>query len=219
MPGIVNRPFARVRAPYVVPDGPCTATMRTPSSGAPAESVATPAIAPVVTPWARAAPAPNTETTAAATKARRKPTIQRMDEPLRGGNGPAWRVPIETGRKWSRTETASRTLGGSFTQQIHGRDRDQNIRHPCREHRGQHTARADGFRQLKHQQHDECRRETRRDAPRRAALRRRDRERRPEERDQQTDEGNRDLERQFHLQLLGVGPTARQRVDVAPQLG
>src|SRR2546422_4760835 len=55
MPGIVNLPSARVTAAYAVPDGPCAATTRAPSSGAPEESVTTPAIAAVVTPWAPSA--------------------------------------------------------------------------------------------------------------------------------------------------------------------
>src|SRR2546425_12494840 len=55
MPGIVNLPSARVTAAYAVPDGPCAATTRAPSSGAPEESVTTPAIAAVVTPWALSA--------------------------------------------------------------------------------------------------------------------------------------------------------------------
>src|SRR5881398_3449822 len=55
MPGIVNLPSARVTAAYAVPDGPCTATTRAPSSGPPEESLTTPAIAAVVTPWAPSA--------------------------------------------------------------------------------------------------------------------------------------------------------------------
>src|SRR6058998_427338 len=58
MPGIVNLPSARVTAAYAVPDGPCTATTRAASSGAPEESVTTPAIAAVVTPWAPRAVGP-----------------------------------------------------------------------------------------------------------------------------------------------------------------
>src|SRR5712691_13081068 len=177
MPGMVNRPSARETAEYVVPDGRCTATTRAPSTGVPAESVAMPAMAEVVTPWASAEPTTNIEKTAAATRARPEPTIQRMDGPLLGGNGRTLLVPIETGRRCSRSQTASRTLGRCFTQQIHGRDTDENIRRPCREHRRQHAPGADRFRQLKHQQHDERGRETRRDSPRGAALRTRDRER------------------------------------------
>src|SRR5260370_1357642 len=52
MPGMLNRPSARVTAPYCVPDGPCTATTRAPGNAAPAESLTTPAIAAVVTPRA-----------------------------------------------------------------------------------------------------------------------------------------------------------------------
>ncbi len=74
MPGSVNRPSARVIAAYVVPDGPCEATTRAPSIGAPAESVAMPAMAEVVTPWAATAPAKTTENT--------QLTIQRMEGPL-----------------------------------------------------------------------------------------------------------------------------------------
>src|SRR5207244_4060249 len=58
MPGMVNRPSARVTAAYAVPDGACSATTRAPSRGAPEESVTTPATAAVVTPWARSAVAP-----------------------------------------------------------------------------------------------------------------------------------------------------------------
>src|SRR2546430_1911545 len=52
MPGIVNLPSARVTAAYSVPEGRCTAITRAPSSGAPEESVTTPATAAVVTPCA-----------------------------------------------------------------------------------------------------------------------------------------------------------------------
>src|SRR6267378_3407979 len=131
MPGIVNRPSARETAAYVVPDGPCTATTRAPSTGVPAESVARPAMAEVVTPWASAEPTTNIEKTAAATRARPEPTIQRMDGPLLGRNGCKLLVPIETGRKCSRSQTASRTLGGCFTKQIHGRDTNEYVRRPC----------------------------------------------------------------------------------------
>src|SRR5439155_12282446 len=218
MPGIVNRPSARETAAYVVPDGPCTATTRAPSTGVPAESVAMPAMAEVVTPWASAEPTTNIEKTAAATMARREPTIQRMDGPLLRGNECRVLVTIETGRKWSARGTPSRTLGGCFTQQIHGTSRDEKIGSPRRQHRRQDASGPDRFRQLKHQQHDECRGETRRDAPRRAALGGRDRERRAEQRDQQADKRNRDLERELDLQLLRVGAAARQRIDVLPQL-
>src|SRR5437773_2967201 len=73
MPGIVNLPSARVTASYAVPDGPCTATRRAASSGAPEESVTTPAIAAVVTPWAPSAVVPA------------KPTAARSREILQGG--------------------------------------------------------------------------------------------------------------------------------------
>src|SRR6266852_3323825 len=218
-PWIRYWPLPRVR-PVVVKPLPrfvtCTAASAT---GWPCGSVTFPVIAPVVTPWAAASPMKSIVKAAAATRARPEPTIQRMDGPLLGRNGCKLLVPIETGRKCSRSQTASRTLGRCFTQQIHGRDTDENIRRPCREHRRQDAPGADRFRQLKHQQHDERGRETRRDAPRRAALRTRDRERRAEQRDQQTDERNRDLERELHLQLLGVRAAPRQRVDIAPQLG
>src|SRR5258705_196776 len=197
MPGMVNRPSARETAEYVVPDGRCTATTRAPSTGVPAESVAMPAMAEVVMPWASAAPTTNIEKTAAATRARHDRTIQRMDGPLLRGNECRVLVTIETGRKSPGLAGPSRTLGGRFTQQIHGRDTDEKIRRPRREHRRQHTARADRLRQLKHQQHDEGGRQTRGDAPGRAALGARDGERRAEQRDQQTDEGNRELERQL----------------------
>src|SRR2546430_4170711 len=52
MPGIVNLPSARVTAAYSVPEGRCTLITRAPSSGAPEESVTTPATAAVVTPCA-----------------------------------------------------------------------------------------------------------------------------------------------------------------------
>src|SRR5712691_8736142 len=174
MPGIVNRPSARETAAYVVPDGPCTATTRAPSTGVPAESVVIPAMAEVVTPWASAEPTTNIEKTAAATRARPEPTIQRMDGPLLRRNGCRLLVPIETGRKSPGLRGPSRTLGRCFTQQIHGRDTDEKIRSPRRQHRRHHTARADRLRQLKHQQHDKCRGETRRHTPRRAALGARD---------------------------------------------
>src|SRR6184192_1207547 len=64
MPGIVNLPSARVTAAYSVPEGPCTAITRAPSSGAPEESVTTPATAAVVTPCAVAGARDNTTTAA-----------------------------------------------------------------------------------------------------------------------------------------------------------
>src|SRR6266566_2287248 len=73
MPGMVNLPSARVTAAYAVPDGPCTATTRAASSGAPEESVTTPAIAAVVTPWAPSAVVPA------------KPTAARSREISHGG--------------------------------------------------------------------------------------------------------------------------------------
>src|SRR5947207_12934411 len=68
MPGMVNLPSARVTAAYAVPDGPCSATTRAPSSGAPEESVTTTAIAAVVTPWASSAAGPPTVTVAKSTQ-------------------------------------------------------------------------------------------------------------------------------------------------------
>src|SRR5712671_149144 len=211
-------PFERVRTDVVKPVPrfvTCTAASLT---GWPCASVTLPVIAPVVTPWARATPMKSMVKRAVATRARPEPTIQRMDGPLLGRNGCKVLVPIETGRRCSRSETTSRTLGRRFTQQIHGRDTNENIRRPRGQRGRQHASGADGFGQLKHQQHDERRRETRRHAPRRPALGTRDRERRPEQRDQQTDERNRDLERELDLQLLGVRAAARQRIDIAPQL-
>src|ERR1700694_1126678 len=140
MPGRVNRPSARVPAAYVVPDGPCTATTRAPSSGVPRESVTIPEIAPVVTPWARAAPAESIEKTAAATRAHDERTIQRMDGPLIRRDGRGVQVPIETRRKWSARGTASRMLGGGFLQQIHRGHADKKVREPGRERRRQHAA-------------------------------------------------------------------------------
>src|SRR5439155_3581786 len=137
MPGIVNRPSARETAAYVVPDGPCTATTRAPSTAVPAESVAMPAMAEVVTPWASAEPTTNIEKTAAATMARREPTIQRMDGPLLGRNGRRVLVPIETGRKSRGLGGPSRTLGRRFTQQIRGRNSNEKIGSPRRQHRRQ----------------------------------------------------------------------------------
>src|SRR5439155_24319641 len=67
MPGIVNLPSARVTAAYSVPEGPCTAITRAPSSGAPEESVTTPATAAVVTPCAVIARTGANTTTAAST--------------------------------------------------------------------------------------------------------------------------------------------------------
>src|SRR5882762_1842889 len=211
-------PFERVRTDVVNPVPrlvTCTAASLT---GWPCASVTFPVIAPVVTPWARAPPMKSMVKSAAATRARPEPTIQRMDGPLLGGNGCKLLVPIETGRKCSRSQTASRTLGGGFTEQIHGRDTNENVRRPGRERRGQHASGADRLCQLKHQQHDESRGEARRDTPGRAALGTRDRERRAEQRNQQTDERNRDLERELDLQLLGVRAAPRQRIDIAPQL-
>src|SRR5437773_1050591 len=217
-PWIRYWPLLRLRTVVVKPLPrfvTCTAASAT---GWPLASVTFPEIAPVVTPWANAAPGWNSETTANAPRARQDRTIQRMDEPLLRGNECWVLVTIETGRKSPGLASASRTLGRRFTQQIHGRDTDEKIRRPRREHRRQHTARADRLRQLKHQQHDEGGRQTRGDAPGRAALGARDGERRAEQRDQQADERNRDLERELHLQLLGIRAAARQRVDVAAQL-
>src|SRR5712664_88332 len=217
-PWIRYWPLPRVR-PVVVKPLPrfvtCTAASAT---GWPCGSVTFPVIAPVVTPWAGASPVKSSAKTAAATRARPEPTIQRMDGPLLGRNGCRLLVPIETGRKWSRSQTASRTLGGCFTQQIHGCDANENVRRPRGQRRGQHPSRADGFCQLKHQQHDESRGEARGDTPGRAALGTRDRERRAEQRNQQADERNRDLERELDLQLLGIRAASGQRIDVAPQL-
>src|SRR3989475_11286906 len=100
MPGIVNRPSARVIAAYVVPEGVCTATALAPSIGAQEESVAMPAMAEVVTPWAARAPATTIDKT--------QLTIQRMSGPLLRGVCGTVRVPIGPGRKWSARETASR---------------------------------------------------------------------------------------------------------------
>src|SRR6266550_6139846 len=79
MPGIVNRPSARVTALYVVPDGVWTAVTRPPSRGAPEESVTMPATADVVTPWAATAPAKTTENS--------KLTIHRIEGPLLSADG------------------------------------------------------------------------------------------------------------------------------------
>src|SRR5882672_804083 len=212
-------PFERVRTEVVNPVPRLVTCTAASATGWPWGSVTLPVIAPVVTPWARATPAQSMVKSAAATRARPEPTIQRMDGPLLRRNGCRVQVPIETGRRWSARGTPSRMLGGCFTQQIHGRDRNEKIGSPCRQHRRQDASRTDRFRELKHQQHDECRGETRRDTPRRAALGTRDRERRPEQRDQETDERNRDLERELDLQLLRVRAAACQRIDVAPQLG
>src|SRR5260370_25908530 len=79
MPGMVNRQSASVTALYVVPDGVCTAVTRAPSTGAPEESVTTPATADVVTPWAATAPAKTIEN--------RKLTSQRIEGPLLSTDG------------------------------------------------------------------------------------------------------------------------------------
>src|SRR5881394_1813428 len=63
-----------------------------------------------------------------------------------GGNG-CVAVPI-AGRKSPARGTASRSLGGCFTQQVHGCDRDEKIRKPCREYRRQDTAGPDRFGEL-----------------------------------------------------------------------
>src|SRR6266513_5154094 len=103
MPGMVNRPSARETAEYVVPDGRCTATTRAPSTGVPAESVAMPAMADVVTPWDSAEPTTNIVKTAAATRARPEQTIQRMGGPLRGRNRDREKVvPIPNRVKFAR---------------------------------------------------------------------------------------------------------------------
>src|SRR5437016_4967437 len=118
MPGIVNRPSARETAAYVVPDGPCTATTRAPSTGVPAESVARPAMAEVVTPCASAEPPTNIENTAAATRARPEPTIQRMDEPLLGRNRDREKVfPIG-----NRVKDARSVLYAADTRPRHRRE-------------------------------------------------------------------------------------------------
>src|SRR2546428_11826439 len=117
MPGIVNRPSARETAAYVVPDGPCTATTRAPSTGVPAESVAMPAMAEVVTPWASAEPTTNIEKTAAATRARPEPTIQRMDGPLLGG-----RDREKVVRAWDPVKDARWALYGADRRPRHRRE-------------------------------------------------------------------------------------------------
>src|SRR6267142_1293137 len=211
-------PFERVRTEVVNPVPRLVTCTAASATGWPWGSVTLPVIAPVVTPWARATPAQSMVKSAAATRARPEPTIQRMDGPLLRRNGCRVQVTIETGRKWSARGTPSRMLGGCFTKQIHSRDRNEKIGSPCRQHRRQDASRTDCFRELKHQQHDESRGEARRDTPGRAALGTRDRERRAEQCNQETDERNRDLERQLDLQLLGVRAAPRQRIDIAPQL-
>src|SRR5919109_5132382 len=103
MPGIVNRPFVWVTAEYVVPDGRCTATTRAPSTGVPAESVTTPAIADVVTPCERRGPAKSNAKHAAATRARLERTIQRMSGSLLRETG-GTRAPIGPGESRPRPE-------------------------------------------------------------------------------------------------------------------
>src|SRR5258705_1169574 len=225
-------PFERVRPEVVTPVPRLVTCTAASATGWPWGSVTLPVIAPVVTPWARTTPAQSMVKSAAATRARPEPTIQRMDGPLLRRNGCRVQVPIRDRAKGfpirSRVKFVPPLqngegdrgggLGGCFTKQVHGRDRNEKIGSPCRQHRRQDATRTDRFRQLIHEQHDECRGETRRDAPRRSAHGTRDRERRPEQRDQETDERNRDLEREPDLQLLGVRAAARQRIDVAPQL-
>src|SRR2546425_282893 len=180
MPGIVNRPSARVIAAYVVPEGTCTATTRAPSIGAPEESVAMPATAEVVTPWASNGPVEAREKTATATTARLERTIQCMSGPLLRGVCGTVRVPMGSGEKVVRAGKRVKALGRRVSQQIERGNPDQNIWRPCGKGRGQHTPRADRFRELEHQQHNEGGGEARRHAPCRAALRRRNRERRAE---------------------------------------
>src|SRR5512134_2153501 len=65
MPGIENRPSARVTAWYLVPEGSCVATTTAPGTGCFCGSRTTPSMAPVVTPCAWAAPgAPHNATSA-----------------------------------------------------------------------------------------------------------------------------------------------------------
>src|SRR5262245_4981675 len=92
-----------------------------------------PAIAPVVTPWARAGLIDIEDNAAAAPRAQLNRTNQRMGGPPRRGSKIGIVVPIETGRKCSGPATTSRTLGGRFTQQIHGCDTDENVRRPGRQ--------------------------------------------------------------------------------------
>ena len=54
MPGIENRPSARVTASYVVPDGSWIAITLAPATGSCWVLVTMPVTAPVVTPWASA---------------------------------------------------------------------------------------------------------------------------------------------------------------------
>src|SRR6267142_123891 len=125
-------PFERVRTEVVNPVPRLVTCTAASATGWPWGSVTLPVIAPVVTPWARATPAQSMVKSAAATRARPEPTIQRMDGPLLRRNGCRLQVPIETGRRWSPRGTPSRMLGGCFTQQIHGRDRNEKIDRPLR---------------------------------------------------------------------------------------
>src|SRR5207245_840990 len=71
---------------------------------------------------------------------------------------------------------------------------------------------------VEHEQMHEGRGEAPRDDERRPAPGCRDRERRAEQRDDDAGEGDRQLERALHAELLRVRPGARQGIDVASQL-
>src|SRR3989442_13448854 len=90
MPGIVNLPSARVTAAYAVPDGPCSAATRAPSSGEPEESVTTPAIAAVGTPWAPSAVVPANASVATRTQGLNDRTNAFITSLQREAIAPAW---------------------------------------------------------------------------------------------------------------------------------
>src|SRR6266508_1161555 len=203
-------PFARVRAPVENPVLRCTTCTSARASGCPWASLTFPVMAPVVTPWAPAAPAARSENSAAAPRARDERTIQRMIGSLLRENGRRERWSIETGRNWPAAGAASRTLGRRFAQEMHCGRGDEEVRQPRRERRRQHPARPNGLGELEHQQHGERRGEAHADSPGRPRARRRDRERRAEQGDQQANERDRDLKRPLHAQLLRVRAAARQ---------
>ena len=68
IPGMTNRPSPCVTASYFVPDGTWTAVTDAPGTTAPCASRTTPAIDPVVTPWANAEPAQHDRATTNASR-------------------------------------------------------------------------------------------------------------------------------------------------------
>src|SRR6266550_7631708 len=96
-------PFERVRTDVVNPVPRLVTCTAASATGWPWGSVTLPVIAPVVTPWARVTPAQSMVKSAAATRARPEPTIQRMRGPLLRRNGCRLQVPI---RDWEKVVRA-----------------------------------------------------------------------------------------------------------------